>query len=397
MVYPIKDIAYCSNVHPGESVGEIKNNLTDFIAKVAQQRDIDAMCSGLWISGQAAAQLQDPSVLADFKRHLDHSSIRLTSINGFPFGDFHQPKVKAQVYLPDWSEPQRLLYSKNLATILAACLPDDGINGAISTLPLGYKTHWSEAKQALADAHLIELALFLAQLKEKTGKHIRVCLEMEPDCVLETTDELIDYFTTTLQSNMSCAEHLAVCYDVCHQAVMFEPAYQSLERLVEADICIGKIQLSSALIASFSPHPDQNKGLLALLGEFCEPRYLHQVKSLTAGQQLLSSTDLSAALAADSTLGNQPQWRIHFHVPVNAALLSHPQLTTTRDDLLQVFDFLQSHQRIRPWLEVETYSWQVLPERLRPTDDEGLIRGIVAELNWVINELMQRGLIADEQ
>jgi hypothetical protein len=217
---------------------------------------------------------------------------------------------------------------------------------------------------------------------------------MEPDCVLERTSELIDYFKTTLQSKAQCREHLAVCYDVCHQAVMFEPAYQSLKHIVDANIYIGKIQLSSALMADFSA---KDRALVALLGEFCEPKYLHQVKCLTAGQQLLSSSDLSCALEQDSPLKNQRQWRIHFHVPVNADLLSHPKLTTTRDELLQVFDFLATHPRIRPCLEVETYSWQVLPKNMRPTNDEGLINGIVTELNWVVNELTQRGLIANEQ
>ncbi|MFT5162580.1 MAG: sugar phosphate isomerase/epimerase [Alteromonadaceae bacterium] len=382
MTFQAADIAYCSNVHAGETVADIIDNLSRFIEPVCRARGLDSMATGLWISGAAASELRETQVLADFKQALAQAGLRLTSINGFPYGDFHQEKVKDEVYLPDWSDPVRLHYSKSLAALLAACLPDDCPIGAISTLPLGYKAHWSEHKQQAAISHLTELMNYLIKLKQQTGKHIQICLEMEPDCVLESTDELIEFFY-----NQRFANHLAVCYDVCHQAVMFEDAFDALARIAAAKIPIGKIQLSSALKAHFTR---QNTSLLELLGQFCEPKYLHQVKYQNAQGQLKTCADLSVALQ-----GNIPQtdWRVHFHVPINTEQLVHPQLQTTRDDLLRVFDFLREYPSVRPCLEVETYSWQVLPLQIRPQDDAGLISGIVNELRWVETELQQRELL----
>jgi hypothetical protein len=280
-----------------------------------------------------------------------------------------------------------LNYSKNLAAILAACLPDNCESGAISTLPLGYKSHWNKQKQQAAIRHLVELMIYLNQLKQQTGKHILICLEMEPDCVLESTDELIEFFVVQARPQIMFHDHLAVCYDVCHQAVMFEDGYQAIQRIVDANITIGKIQLSSALQALFTGDDDS---LLTLLLQFCEPKYLHQVKCKNAEGQLIDCFDLSAALEDNRLEGD---WRIHFHVPINTGHLIHPQLKTTRDDLLRVFDFLRDNPSIKPCLEVETYSWQVLPAGIRPKDDLELIAGIVNELRWVETELLKRDLL----
>jgi glucose/arabinose dehydrogenase len=387
------DITYCSNVHAGESVAEIIANFGQFIQPVCQGRGLESMACGLWISARAASELQNDSVLDSFERALGLFGLQLTSINGFPFGGFHQDAVKDQVYLPDWSDPARLQYSKNLADVLAKCLPYDVDNGAISTLPLGYKKHWSEAKQQAAIAHLNELMVYLKALKVRTGKHIQVCLEMEPDCVLESTDELIDFFIhQRFVEDELANNHLAVCYDVCHQAVMFEDGFDALQRICGAGITIGKIQLSSALNAQFNQAQNsaEDDGLLELLSQFCEPKYLHQVKYQNAQGQLNASADLSVALKDNTP---KTQWRVHFHVPINTEHLVHPQLKTTRDDLLRVFDFLREYPAIKPILEVETYSWQVLPAQIRPQNDGQLIDGIVNELRWVETQLQQRGLL----
>ena len=281
MFFRRADIGYCSNVHAGETVAEITQNFSRFMQPVCHHRGLSAMASGLWISAAAASELRDEQALANFKQALVQSNLKLTSINGFPYGGFHQEKVKDHVYLPDWSDPARLQYSKNLAAVLASCLPADHETGAISTLPLGYKAHWNAQKHQAAIRHLGELAAYLEQLKQQTGKRILMCLEMEPDCVLESTDELLDFFVNQLRPHVSCHEYLAVCYDVCHQAVMFEDAYEAMQRIVDADITIGKIQLSSALQAIFTDETcngERDESLLSLLAQFCEPKYLHQVK-----------------------------------------------------------------------------------------------------------------------
>ena len=395
--YKAEQLTYCSNVHSGETVEQVMFNLHTFIKPVRLQRGLATMDSGLWLSNLAAEQLQDSSQRQHFKEALTSAGLQLTSLNGFPYGNFHQQQVKTGVYLPDWSDPARLLYSKNLADILAACLPENQLNGVISTLPLGYKREWSISKQQLAIAHLNDLSEYLQHIWQETGKHIMFCLEMEPDCVLESTDELISFFQDEIKPIIRFNQYLGICYDVCHQAVMFEQAYQSLTQIVSAGIPIGKIQLSSALQVQFNRRGQSDENLINLLKKFCETRYLHQVKTINDQGLLSACDDLCQALVfkqkPTSVFSGKHLWRIHFHVPINYGALLHPQLTTTRDVLLQVFDFLTEHPQIRPCLEVETYSWQVLPKTLRPETNEQLISGLVDELSWVEQQLFARHLL----
>ncbi len=84
-----ENITYCSNVHAGESLDEILHNLNHFNRPVRQQRDVETMTSGLWLSATAAETLKDPEQLRRFKQALNSTGLTLTSINGFPFGNFH--------------------------------------------------------------------------------------------------------------------------------------------------------------------------------------------------------------------------------------------------------------------------------------------------------------------
>ncbi len=415
MTFHIEDISYCSNVHAGEGIEDVLKNLTRFIQPVCQSRGLSSMATGLWLSAAAAKELTDKVILNQFKRVLYEQNLLLTSINGFPYGGFHKEEIKEGVYLPDWSSSDRLKYTKNLADVLAACLPEHCNTGTISTVPLGYKKYWSQQKHSAAITHLSEISEYLHQLKQNTGKSILLCLEMEPDCVLESTAELIEFFTNELYTKREHYSHLGTCFDVCHQAVMFEDVAESLSRIISAGIPIGKIQLSSALRAAFSSidTTKTDDDLLTVLTQFCEPEYLHQVKSKNTDGRIVSCPDLPAAIKADlsethfsedhlseehlSTPTFKNDWRIHFHVPVNADYLLHPQLKTTRDDLLRVFDFLQQNRNIRPHLEVETYCWQVLPMSLRPQNDVDLIKGITSELLWVEAELNKRELLCMEK
>ena len=47
--------------------------------------------------------------------------------------------MKENVYLPDWSSPQRRAYTERCAALLAGLLPEGVHEGSISTVPLGFK------------------------------------------------------------------------------------------------------------------------------------------------------------------------------------------------------------------------------------------------------------------
>ncbi|CAD5201005.1 metabolite traffic protein EboE [Pseudomonas sp. FEN] len=387
-------IGYCSNVHPTPELSRLCASIEAHFQAVRQLRGLDEQDSGLWISAKAAAQLQQMTTRQAFLECLQRSGLRLTSLNGFPYGQFHEGAVKAEVYRPHWADPQRLEYSLQLARLLAAALPPDCARGVISSVPLGYAAHWTPALQHGAERQLRQLTRSLARLHQETGKKIVFCLEMEPDCVLESTDQAIAFFQHW-QGTDPHHEHLALCFDVCHQAVMFEDCYQSLDRLRQARVPIGKIQLSNALICRLPPQDhSRREHVLKTLRDFAETTYLHQVKARDAQNRLLAWADLPTALDdCARSPGQYPELRIHFHIPLFSEHLLLPELSGSQIALAQTFDFLADHVDFRPVLEVETYSWGVLPAQLRPTTELAQLQGIAAELHWVEEQLRQRHLL----
>ena len=388
-------IGYCSNVHPTPELAGLCASIEAHFQGVRQLRGLNEQDSGLWISAKAAAQLQQVTARQAFLECLQRSGLRLTSLNGFPYGQFHGGAVKAEVYRPHWADPQRLEYSLQLAQLLAAALPPDCAQGVISSVPLGYAAHWSAALQHGAERQLRQLTRSLARLYQETGKKIVLCLEMEPDCVLENTDQAIAFFQYW-QAVDPHHEHLALCFDVCHQAVMFEDCYQSLERLRQAAVPVGKIQLSSAMICRLPPRDDpRRQSVLRALSDFAEPTYLHQVKAWDPQGRLLAWEDLPTALEdAGEGLTQCPELRIHFHVPLFSEQLLLPELSGSHGALSQTFDYLADHRDFHPVLEVETYSWGVLPAPLRPNTEQAQLRGIATELQWVEGQLKQRKLLS---
>jgi len=394
-----EQLAYCSNVHPGESLDDVNRVVSDHIAAVRKARGLERMAAGLWLSAACAEQLAgDATELAAFRQRLDEAGIDVCTLNGFPYGNFHSEVVKMDVYRPDWSETNRFAYTLKLAELLAQLLPDEHSVGTISTLPLCHADDWNDERRGLALASLCWLVHALQGIEEKTGRRIVVCLEMEPGCVLETTTQIVSLFLEQLPaaaeetsiSPESIRRYIGVCFDVCHQAVMFEDPAASLLQIHNAGIFVGKIQVSSALEVVRPNTPDT---LIALL-EFDEPRYLHQVCVRDVDNKLYRAPDLADGVHDDS-IPWEAIWRVHFHVPVQATQLSSVQMRTTRRLLESVFDVLVTQEDLRPQLEVETYTWQQLPDRLRAVDDDSLHRGLAGELAWLEGELETRGLLRD--
>ncbi len=403
-------LTFCTNVLPGTDVAAILGNLDRIVPAVRAQTLGDAAGSpfglGLWIPASAAFELDcDRGRARAFGEALTQRGLEPFTLNGFPFGDFHQARVKEQVYRPTWADPERLRYTLALGRLLAAWVGSDE-TGSISTLPLGYKP-WGEApdfKEACA-RQLLELAAEWDRLWRQTGRHLVLGLEPEPACTLETTAEAIDFFQRYLLSAAAMrtlhsfgvgyarAEdvvrgHLGLCFDACHQAVEFEAMEESLDHIDRAGITIAKLQISSALDIE---RPGASSELLATLARFAEPRYLHQVgrpprdassgsrAAPTASGAAVIATDLETLLARpDSAWLAADRWRVHFHVPIHRATVSG--LGTTQAELLRCLRHVLAHDRTRH-LEVETYTWGVLPQE--QLDEPALCAGLAAELRWV--------------
>ena len=381
-------LCYCSNVHAGANLQQLEHSIENSLTRVRELRGLTQMGGGLWINHSSLQQLQDAEAQTQFSEHLRNHGIQLFTLNGFPMLNFHQEQVKQKVYQPDWSSRQRSDYTIQLAELLARLLPADQTSATISSLPLGFAPEWSDANHRQAIDLLEHSLQSLQKLNQATGKQIRLCLEMEPGCVLESTDQLIHFFKHDLQhvDSQLIDDHLGVCFDICHQAVMFEDIEQSLEKIHQAGITIGKIQVSSALELT----DPKNKAGAETLAHFIEPRYLHQACCKDHNGQLFKALDLQQAF---DTFPRDCRWRVHFHVPIQSQNLISPLLSTTQNAIGKTLDFLQSHPQLQPHLEVETYTWHVLPESLRPQNDEDMAYGLSQELNWLENEMQKRGLL----
>ena len=387
-------LTYCTNIHPGETWEEIRRNLADHVLRVKALVSPRAPFGvGLRLSAEAARTLAETNALDDLSAFLSDHDLYVFTINGFPYGRFHGARVKEDVYRPDWLQDERLAYSDVLAHVLAALLPD-GLSGSVSTVPGCYRPRAAtpEALAAVAD-RLILHAATLVRLDREHGKCVTLALEPEPFCVLETVAETVRFFedhvftrgasarlaaSTGLgpaESEAALHRHLGVCLDACHAAVEFERPAEAVAALRRAGIKIAKVQVSAGLVVE-PPSDAQREALRS----FAEDVYLHQVVA-RRGEALLRYPDLEEALQ-DPAAARADEWRIHFHVPLFREELG--PFRNTQGFLRELLS-LQAKDPVSTHLEVETYTWDVLPDHLKTGD---IVEYVTRELDWVKGQLV---------
>jgi hypothetical protein len=403
-------LTYCTNIHPGESWTEVEHALRTHVVGVKRRVRPNAPFGvGLRLAARAADELAgqagSPSnhttkALERAKGELDDAGLYVFTLNGFPYGAFHGTRVKERVYRPDWLEEDRVSYTRSLARVLAALLPD-GTEGSISTVP-GCFAERAEPGAARAIAHNVaRAAAELVVIERETGKNIALALEPEPACILETSDDALGFFedellsdevvgafgerigTSAREAEMALRHKVGICLDACHASVEFERPVMALQKLRSAGILVPKIQLSAGLrIVSATARA------LAELRAFDDGVYFHQTVVRSGDEldavsrRLRRFVDLPEALAAAPELGDGAEWRVHCHVPVFHAELG--AFSSTQEDLREL---LLLGGELAPHLEVETYTFDVLPPAYR---DRPVTEAIASELEWVLGVLAQR-------
>lgn len=373
-------LSYCTNVHPGLTFDAVVQSIRQHTVAARQQLGF-RIAAGLWLASPVVEELvQAPEKVRQLRDVLSEGDLVCYTLNTFPFGNFHSERVKENVYLPDWTAPERLEYTQASARILAELMPV-GVEGSLSTVPLGFKgfAHPADFEERCID-RLLGLARFLDQLHDETGQILRLAIEPEPCCVLETVEETVQFFGRLFASAESKGEldiaqrHLGVCYDVCHQAVEFEEISTSIRRLNDAGVRINKMHLTTALHLE---DPAQNQQGRDELTRFVEPRYLHQTFARSSDGTVVFQQDLTAELcqSPEGVFRDANAWRVHFHVPVDAEQLG--ALKTTRDELKEAIR-AAAELEYAPHLEVETYTWGVLPGEKPATLADGIARELSA-------------------
>ncbi|WP_031470151.1 metabolite traffic protein EboE [Sciscionella sediminilitoris] len=351
-------LCYCTNVHPAEDLPGILEQLDRYSLPVRHQLGADRLGLGLWLAaGVAEGLAADPAAVRRFRGELDARGLDVLTLNAFPYGGFHRERVRHDVYRPAWTEQARVRYTANCATVLAGLLADDARAGSISTLPLGWRTPWTAADDASAAAGLTEAARACAAAGERAGRPIRLAVEPEPGCVLDTVADAVDWLAGRVDPEL-----VGICLDTCHLAVSWADPSATVASIADAGLRVAKVQASAALEV---PDP-MDPAVRDALAEFAEGRYLHQVRERSVG----GADDLADALGG--TLPGRAPWRVHFHVPLHAR--PRAPLRATTEVIETVLGDLDQDVPV----EVETYTWSVLPRAHR----EPLVPGIAAELAW---------------
>ena len=357
-------LTYCLNIHPGESWAECRAAIGKYALKV---RDLVAAGEmfglGLRLSNLAAEQLSDSGELAEFKSFLRRNNLYVTTVNAFPFGEFHAAPVKDQVYAPDWRDSRRVDYTRRVARILAELLPP-GMDGSINTVPCSYRA-WikSQVNLDLISGNLLQTAGFLAELEEESGRRIMLALEPEPDCLLDDIASTVGFFNNELETAAAALgikfdwrRYVGICLDTCHASVAFESPLVMLRTLLDNGITIAKIHLSAALRTVSGPCSATQ------LASFNEHTYLHQTRIRHSDGSIACYPDLSDDLLHGAISETGSEVRVHMHVPLYFA--QHAMLQSTVGDLSTDF-FRAVMDAGIPLLEIETYTYDVLPPELR--------------------------------
>ena len=381
-------LAYCTNIHRGETWAETLDALQRYTLAVRDRVGQDAPYAiGLRLSDQASRELSDPQNLSAFRRWLETNRCYVFTINGFPYGRFHGTRVKEQVYAPDWTTRERLEFTNRLFDLLAQLVPE-GIEGSVSTVPCSFKEFIkSEAQVKAMRDNLWQCVDHIAALSERTGKRLHLGLEPEPLCYLETSAETVLFFQqmrADREFDERLARHLGVNYDTCHLAVEFEEPAHAIAQFRQNNIRLSKIHLSSAL--KVRPTPESRRALKA----FAEDVYFHQVIERGADGRLHRYRDLDMALASPETGAEGREWRIHFHIPLHSTATA--VFGNTSDHIRGVLQELKERPTLCQHLEMETYTWEVMPEEMKNRD---VVEQLTAEYGWTLKELAGFGFNRD--
>jgi hypothetical protein len=390
------DLTYCTNIHAGDGWEEVFANIRQYGPALKQRLSPKAPFGlGLRISARECEQLLQGDRLARFKAFLNEEELYVALINGFPYGSFHKQVIKEDVFAPDWREEERVDYSLGLIKILKDLLPQRS-DGGISTLPLSYK-RWivDDGAWESITKNLVRVTEAMVRARRENGCLIHLDIEPEPDGLVENSAELAAFYrdwlltagASLLADAMSVAvdearkhllDHVRVCFDTCHFAVEYEDPASALERFSKAGIGIGRVQISSALKVIL-PDDGRDRQLLARqLGPFAESTYLHQVIERRDGGGMRHYPDLTDALP----MIEEPQareWRIHFHLPLFAEQFG--MFGATQQYIRTIFGMLKE-TRFTRHMEIETYTWDVLPPELK----QDLLESIDREYRWVLGE-----------
>ncbi len=372
---PMNPITYCMNVHPGEDMTSVQEALVSVTLPIREAFDTKRdFPLGLRFGAELAQTLRTPEKIKQLAHYMKLHRLTTIGINGFPYGTFHGTKVKTAVYEPDWSDPRRIAYTRDLFYALAQLPPIRTVEGhpiSVTTVPLGYNRDGGPTEAMTKN--LCDMALFLRKLEGFTGQRLCLALEPEPDCLLESAQNTIDFFEKLWlhpEWNPAYRDYIGICFDTCHFALGYEDPLYALRSIVSANIPVTRIQVSAAL--EFSQYATEED-----FKPFLDDIYLHQTRRREADASMVCFEDLTADILPE-LIGHRG--RIHYHVPLT--WIGNNRISSTRNTLTPAF---WRYVRAGGWpVEVETYAHFSYPDIMR---NRTLSECLLADMTWVRDQL----------
>ncbi|HPN84629.1 MAG TPA: metabolite traffic protein EboE [Victivallales bacterium] len=353
-IYGNNHLCYCFNVFDEANANPSSEQFTKRINSIrnATAKDLEKDFGlGLWLNHENLKRLSSSSTTASFKETLKKTGLYVFTVNAFPYSTFHGRTVKADVYMPDWRSEERLEYSMAVADLLAQLLPD-GLDGSISTVPGGYKTYIKKNDFAEISKNILKMNQHLMSIYKDTGKKIRLAIEFEPDCIWEDTEEFIDFKQKYLSALDVLENFIGICYDCSHAEVIGADIETDIQKLKKANTATAKIQISAALS---SPFPEAK----TILAKFAEDTYLHQTTVLRDGKIIKRYRDLKDLLSEDT---NSINLISHYHLPIFFESSGDGLIKAKKDNILKLAKLLRDAKLKDSHLEIETYTYSVLPQ-----------------------------------
>lgn len=390
-------LTYSTLVHEGDTWPQMRASVARYLPEVKRAVAPDRPLGvSLRLSGASARTLAaDPAERRSFAEELRSQDLYVYTVNAFPHGPFKGRVVMEDVYEPDWTTEERVRYTTDVADVLVD-ITEHGVEPSIQTAPLAFRPKVTgDDYVGSFTRNLLRVVAHLIDLERRTGRRIKLALEPEPFCFLETTEETIRYFEDRIYSASGARtlaaltrlplsevaglvrRHLGVVFDIGHQSVAFEDIRSSLEALVAAGIPIFKLQEAAALWV-----PEVDEDAVRELRQFTETIYLSQTTERRDGTttRFLNLTDAIDAWRASPS--GAREWRTHFHVPV--FLDDIGGFRTTRSGVEAALQ-LHVEAPLSDHLEIETYTWDVLPAHLKTGDISDYVS---REIAWVRDQLL---------
>ena len=388
-------LSYGTLVHPADNWDELWTSLNTYLPRIKERvAPNEQFGVSLRLAAESVATLRaDPDVRSELRAFLDANDLYVYTVNAFPYGSFKGRAVKEQVYEPDWRSRERADYTIGVADVLAE-ITDPSISPSIQSSPLAFKPKVEDEGyvEAMID-NVLRVVAHLIALRARTGRLVRLALEPEPYCYLETTAETLECYRQYLYSGSAATrlssltglplseahgalrEHLGITFDICHQAVVFDDIPASLRAINDAGIPIFKLQAAAALYI-----PQVGEELIEALSQFANAVYLTQTFERANGS-VTSYLNLDAAVEDWQRNPRACEWRVHVHVPV--FIDDFGAFKSTRFAIEEALA-LHRQTRISDHLEIETYTWDVLPASVKDGD---IVDYVSRELEWVRDTL----------